>query len=141
MGSSSYSAKQRKIYSNVASRGYADGFTNEAFLCRQAVKLLEESCELFLAIPWRDKPEFTRLRELVLNLQRKAKLIFDDKEAWEPLPVDPTTFDEAIGEGVDVQVVLSCLATAWEMLNAPLTANLMVKAEQKSKGDIERGVR
>lgn len=138
-----YSRKQRKIYANVAGRGYADGWTNEQFLLRQSVKLLEETAELFLAMPWLQRPgKWETLLRVVGNVHRLARELFDDPEQWWPAPVSDALYAGLIREeAIDITVVLACLATALEMIGDNETVHLFDEAIEKSAADTKRGVR
>lgn len=68
------------IYQNVKRRGYVTGWTPRQLLARQAVKLLEEVCELFLLFEW--PAEFGELVCMLRFVRWRAAKLFDDRTAW-----------------------------------------------------------
>lgn len=127
---------QRTVYTNIGKRGYFDHWTLRQLFMRQLVKLLEETAEAFLSITW--PVQFTRLREYVLLVKDEARRVFDDKTFW--VGVNSHIPVETIGELTDVQVVLCTAACAYED-EKQRTFHLIRSAANKSKADIERGVR
>lgn len=124
---------QRIVYSHVAQRGYAEGWTPAQFAARQLVKLVEEVAELaaYINLP----TDTDSGLGLYLNLQEagaKARKLFDSpgQEQWAGAHIFPQAADEA----ADVQVVLYCLSEAIGM-------DVQYKAIQNSADDRRRGVR
>lgn len=135
MNSSNYNG-QRTVYANIGKRGYFDHWTLRQLFQRQLVKLLEEACEAFLSVTW--PPQFSRLREYVLLVKQEARRAFDDKMYW--IGVNSNISASTLGELTDVQVVLCVASCAYED-EKQSTFHLMRSAAEKSKADIERGVR
>lgn len=124
---------QRTVYSQVAQRGYAEGWTPAQFAARQLVKLVEEVAELaaYINLP----TDTDSGMGLYLNLQEagaKARRLFDaeGREQWSGAHVYPQAADEA----ADVQIALYCLAEA-------IGLNAQDEAVRKSADDRRRGVR
>ena len=124
---------QRMVYSQVAQRGYAEGWTPAQFAARQLVKMVEEVAELaaYINLP----TDTDSGMGMYLNLQEagaKARRLFDaeGKEQWAGAHIYPQAADEA----ADVQVALYCLAEALGM-------NAQDEAIRKAADDRRRGVR
>jgi NTP pyrophosphatase (non-canonical NTP hydrolase) len=132
-------SKQLSILSAVANRGYVNYWTPRQFIARQAVKLLEESCELFLAFPFPTCAKFARLRELALVVREEAGRLFDDRQAWQAV-TDAGSLNQFRGELADCGVVAACAA---EMLRSETgrRMDLLEEALKKAQGDVNRGVR
>lgn len=131
---------QSAIFRNISQRGYLDGWTLEQVIMRQAVKLIEEACELFLAYPFpTGNPKFYELAMLCHKLKVLAGEIFDDRAQWQfGNHLEITGKQEA--EMADCAVVLSTMAQAiQEKQRQPFS--LMAAAVAKSAADVERGVR
>lgn len=137
----SYNHLQTKVLTNVANRGYLDGWTIEQFLLRQLVKLVEEVCELYLSVQWNNTSiQHRRLRELVTVTREQARLVFDDKSLWTKRDIEPVELAAIKSETADVVVVACCIAGAVRELTGEYFP-LMQAAAEKSNGDIKRGVR
>lgn len=124
---------QRIVYSHVAQRGYAEGWTPAQFAARQMAKLVEEVAELAAYI---NLPTSTDSGVgMYLNLQEagaKARRLFDapGQEQWADAHIYPQATDEA----ADVLVTLYCLAEA-------IGIDVQDKAIRKAAEDRHRGVR
>lgn len=135
-------AWQRQILSAVARRGYVNGWQPEEFIARQAVKLLEEACELFLAFSWPTSAKFNQLRESVVTLKAYASWTFDEESLWRGGDVADQIINmpAVLSECADCMVVLANIAEMQREMTGEAFA-LLPKAAAKATGDIERGVR
>ena len=125
---------QAEIAANVAARGYREGWTDEQYAARQVCKLGEELGELSTYIWATNGPDTQHMRRWevkLAQLQEWARADFD-------LPVWATAHIEdasaAASEAADMLVVLYNLADA-------LGVDLNALALEKSRADVERGVR
>ena len=111
------------------------------FVARQAVKLVEESCEFFLVFEWRH-PALMHLSSLIVVVKNECKVIFDDDTLWKPEPpfhID-TDLDALLSEAADIMVVLACATEGLGVLDQK-TYNVVQMAVIKATADIERGKR
>ena len=122
---------QAEIAANVAARGYREGWTDEQYAARQVCKLGEELGELVIhlrtpiSLPYWAAVAYDRIGF-------QAREHFDNTLAWD----DASLWDHtaAAAEAADMLVVLYNLADA-------LGVDLNALALEKSKSDVERGVR
>ncbi|GAF76757.1 unnamed protein product, partial [marine sediment metagenome] len=121
---------QDAVVDCVDKRGYRKGWTDEEFLARQLVKLLEELGELAecMILP-------QNVRNLLLPAAAEAKTLFDNKEIWKGSKwrSDGDKLN-AVKEIADMQVVLFCAADAMQVDSS-------AQAASKAKKDVERGTR
>lgn len=133
---------QEQVFSNTEQRGYLRGWTFQEFALRQAVKLLEEVTELFLAFTWPKCQQFDRLRVMAQMLNEDARRIFDDKQLWQHTRPHEAEIEFAavMGEIADNGVVLANLLQSLNTIGKT-KSRLERLALDKSNGDISRGVR
>lgn len=119
---------QTAVAQAVAARGYRDGWTPEQFLARQFPKLIEELGEASECLTWDE------LHNVFQEIGEVCRLMFDDRESWEPM--QPTITDKAAlgDELADVLVVLFCMADI-------AGVDVIQAAVNKATSDIKRGVR
>lgn len=130
---------QHRIFESVAARGYVHGWTTGQLLARQVVKLLEESCELYLSLVWPHSARFDLLHDLVTALQMEAKVIFDDPAGWQFVN-GAQNREEILSETSDVAVTLVTLIEAFNIAFG-CDVSLLAAALEKASADKERGVR
>lgn len=121
---------QDAVVESVDRRGYRKGWTDEEFLARQLVKLLEELGELAdcMILP-------QRVRNLLLPAAAKAKALFDNKEIWSGSRWRSEKDElNAVKELADMQVVMFCAADAMQV-------DASAQAVSKAKKDAKRGTR
>lgn len=127
------------IYQNVKRRGYVTGWTPRQLLARQAVKLLEEVCELFLLFNWASPSDpFFDLTHLVISTRNEARRLFDDRTAWRDTGAVDIT--QAVSEAGDCRVVLAVIEVAAGQVGGG-RVSLEAEALVKSGVDVGRGVR
>ncbi len=125
---------QRQIYNNVIARGYHDGYSGPIFSARQVVKLIEEACELFLAVQWRYSATLGQFGDRVTLMRRDAMMLFDNPAFWADAVTGPLDVERLSNELADCWVVLACLA---ESLGIDGEKSAIVK----SGNDVDRGIR
>jgi len=121
---------QDAVVDCVDKRGYRKGWTDEEFLARQLVKLLEELGELAecMILP-------QQVRNLLVPASREAKVLFDNKEIWSGARWRGEKDKiNAVQEIADMQVVLFCAADAMKVDSS-------AQAASKAQKDVERGTR
>jgi len=121
---------QDAVVDCVDKRGYRKGWTDEEFLARQLVKLLEELGELAecMILP-------QNARNLLVSAGKEAKALFDNEEIWAGSKWrDEKSQLNAVKEVADMQVVLFCAADAMQVDSS-------AQAASKAKKDVERGTR
>ena len=127
-------SKQDDVYNAVWLRGYMDGWTDEQFLARQVVKLVEEVAESMahlLTMPGYFGAE-------VRNAGASARWLFDRNEAWEDVALRDV--DGLANELADLQVVLFCAAKALGKMTGT-RFDVVEAAVVKAQADVGRGVR
>jgi len=122
---------QSEIAANVAARGYREGWTDEQYAARQVCKLGEELGELTWWVTWNCiRPYWHGTAQ---TLRDECKIDFDETEQfWANVAINSP--DQAAAEAADMLVVLYNLADA-------LGVDLNALALEKSRADVERGVR
>ena len=135
---------QRRVYNNVAERGYTEGWTDEQFAARQLFKMLEEIGELaqsFYGLPGIAYPPAEHNVPAVLyNIAMVFKSAFDRPDVWGNANIPEEECRRAKQELSDIQVVVFCLAQALERLSGE-PFDVVAAAVVKSREDVERGVR
>jgi len=130
---------QRQIIAAIQERGHLELFTPEQFLARQAVKLLEKSCELFLVYPWR-AAQLRHLRDLATAVRETCRAVFDDKTLWQSDPFYPISgaeIDNLLYELADVGIVAAFIAETAGTIRGE-KYNLIRLAWDKAMDDIKR---
>lgn len=119
-----------EIAANTARRGYREGWSQDQFLGRQVVKLLEEACEALEASGLPDTPASQALLASVGGVKALAKQVFKEQEPWSQ--AEGYVSHEVTEEMADCLVVIANYA-------AVSGENLLLRAYQKSESDIIRG--
>ncbi len=125
---------QQQIYNNVIRRGYHQGYSGPTFAARQVVKLVEEVCELFMAVQWRYSATLGQFGDRVTLMRRDAMMLFDNADFWADAVSGPLDVERIGNELADCWVVLSCLAES-------LGIDGEQRAAVKSGNDVDRGIR
>lgn len=123
-----------RIYEAVKRRGYRKGYSAEEFVGRQAVKLVEEACEL--------AQSFALPLELADPIH-KARLAARDWFDRGRVPVrDPQELTQMriMSEAADCRVVLACIQAGMEEIRGEPFL-LETWALEKAQSDKRRGVR
>lgn len=119
---------QTAVAQAVAARGYRDGWTPEQFLARQFPKLIEELGEASECLTWDE------LHNVFQEIGEVCRLMFDDRESWEPMQPTITDKKKLGDELADVLVVLFCMADI-------AGVDVIQAAVNKAVSDVSRGVR
>jgi len=131
---------QAEIAANVAARGYREGWTDEQYAARQVCKLGEELGEAVHQLKqcYSDDPSdlapMPAWMGRLSTAQIRCREAFDNRGSYQWDRVFIRDRDALIGELTDMQVVLAVAGHA-------LGVDLNALALEKSRADVERGVR
>lgn len=128
--------RQQQIVDNVRSRGYRDGWSRAEFAGRQVAKLAEELAELAWECSILDDTQRGCCFQATLqSLGDRAKGMFDRWPEKGTVAIHPARIGAVLEELADLQVIVCSLADALG------EKDIVGRAVEKSKGDVERGVR
>lgn len=130
-------------------RGYREGWSDQQFLARQVVKLLEELGEMSYPIHQMPHmfnhyghPDSEGFEDVIDRIGNEAMNLFNEKdpETWSYTFVRWDALDDMMSEAADCMVVLFNIAATLERMSGE-RFDIIQEAIKKAQKDIARGVR
>lgn len=144
-----YRDAQQIVAEATKKRGYREGWSDQVFLARQVVKLLEELGEMSYPIHQMPHmfnhyghPDNEGFEDVIDRIGNEASYLFDEKdpETWIYIFVRYDALEDMKSEAADCMVVLFNIADTLERMSGE-KFDIIQEAIRKAQKDISRGVR